>query len=291
MSFGILTLATKHDWLKAIGLALSARVSNPGVPVAVTCSPELAPRLQPYFDHVVIENPQLRGFQHKVHLDRYSPFTETFFFDADVLLFRSLDSCLPAWRTKAYTAVGNHVTSGRSPFGLDRDRVLQKIGKDRLVHIDGAGHAYFRKPDCDPLFQLAREVTEQYAEYGPGARYADEDVVDICLTMLGWEPMPNDNFFCRHMSAKKGTMTLDASQGICRFEEVSLSQWMTPVMMHFAAREAPFAYYRQMRRLFRKFQVPTRGLFQLALQDFYETEVKWTLGSWRRALFGPKRPA
>lgn len=288
MSFGILTLATKHDWLKAIGLALSARVSNPGVPLAVTCSPALAPLLEPYFDHVVIEDGRLRGFQHKVYLDRYSPFDETFFFDADVLLFRPIEPLLGPWRAFSYTAIGNHVNGGHSLFGLDRTKLLAKIGHTKLVHIDGAGHAFFRKPACDALFDLAREVTDQYADYAPGARYADEDVMDICMTMLGLEPMPNENFFSRHLSARKGTLRMDASRGICHFVEASMGQAMEPVMMHFAAREAPFVYRAQLTKLFRKFHVSTKGLFQLAWQDLYETRIKWTLGSWRRMILGPK---
>jgi len=90
MSFGILTLATAGDYRKAIGLALSVRVSNPGVPIAVACAPNMRGLLAPYFDHLSDKDPSLFGYVHKIHLDRYSPFEETFFFDSDVLLFRTL---------------------------------------------------------------------------------------------------------------------------------------------------------------------------------------------------------
>ncbi|OYV43651.1 MAG: hypothetical protein B7X10_06355, partial [Burkholderiales bacterium 21-58-4] len=56
-NFGVLTLATPNDHLKAIGLALSLRVSNPGVPTAVACSPAVGSLLEPYFDHVIAEDP------------------------------------------------------------------------------------------------------------------------------------------------------------------------------------------------------------------------------------------
>ena len=86
--YGFLTLATPRDYLKAIGLALSLRVSNPNVPIAVACSPTLRDRIGRYFDYVIDEKPELRGFVHKVHIDDYSPFQETMFFDADVLVFK-----------------------------------------------------------------------------------------------------------------------------------------------------------------------------------------------------------
>ena len=77
MSFGILTLATPSDYLKAIGLALSLKVSNPGVPLAVACHPRIKPLLAPHFDFVIDEQPDIRGFAHKVYLDYYTPFEKT----------------------------------------------------------------------------------------------------------------------------------------------------------------------------------------------------------------------
>lgn len=274
MSFGVLTLATPNDYQKAIGLALSLRVSNPGVPTAVACSPAVGKLLEPYFDHIIEEDATLRGFVHKVHLDRYSPFQETFFFDSDVLLFRPLSEVLDEWRKHPYTACGIYATEGISAFGLDKAQVLKHIGKERLVQIDGAGHAFFRKPECREIFDLAREITANYAEYAGNIRYADEDVMNIAMTMLGISPMPHGDFFSRHLSAVKGTMDMDASAGRCRFVAVVTGQTQEPHMMHFAADEAPFAYMQQLRRLFRHFGLNEKGLLRMALSDFYGLQIK-----------------
>jgi hypothetical protein len=88
MTFGVLTLATANDCRKAIGLALSVRVSNPGTPIAVACSANVRPQLVRYFDYVVDKDPEVHGYLHKLNLDRYSPFDETFYFDSDILVFR-----------------------------------------------------------------------------------------------------------------------------------------------------------------------------------------------------------
>jgi hypothetical protein len=71
--FGVLTLATDNDYLKAIGLALSLRVTNPAVPLAIACNASVAEKAGRFFDHVIPEQAGLRGFVHKVYLDRYSP--------------------------------------------------------------------------------------------------------------------------------------------------------------------------------------------------------------------------
>jgi hypothetical protein len=274
MSFGILTLATPSDWRKAIGLALSVRVSNPGVPLAVACSPKLRPALAPHFDIVVDEIPDLRGFVHKVYLDGYSPFDDTFFFDSDVLVFRNLSEKAVEWNDQVYNACGIYCDEGFSAFGFDRAKARQRLGKGHFVEIGGAGHAYFRKPGCQRVFDLAREISHNYAQHAGEARYADEDAMNIVLTMLEIRPRPYFDFFSRHLSAVPGTLVMDASAGRCEMIEKSTKAPLRPYMMHFAANEAPFVYARQLHRLFRKFGVDTSGLFSTAVYDFWERDVK-----------------
>lgn len=275
MDFGILTLATPNDYKKAIGLALSARISNPGVPLAVACSPKLAPLLKPHFDHVVDETPGLRGFVHKVHLDRYSPFDNTFFFDSDVLLFRDLRPVASQWASQPYTACGTYLRDGFSAFGLDRARVLQKIGKPELVVIDGAGHAFFHKPDCVAVFDLAREITTKHLEYCGNIKYADEDVMDIAMTILGLAPVPEGDFFSRYVSGLPGTMSMDATQGRCTFVANKTGKVTSPHMMHFAANEAAFQYAWQLHQLFKAAKLKSSGLLMDAVNDFYTLNIAW----------------
>src|SRR6185437_188872 len=276
MSFGVLTLATRGDYLKAIGLALSLRVSNPGVPLAVACAPHVRPYVERYFDLCVDENPGLRGFVHKIHLDRYSPFEETFFFDSDVLVFRPLKAVLNAWRGQPYGACGRYASDGISPFGLDTKAVLKKIDRKTLVQIDGAGHAYFRKPECVAVFDLAREIAADYKSYAGDIKFADEDVMNITMSMLNLRPMPHFDFWSRPLSAK-GKIDIDAAIGKCSFVFVDTGERQEPVMMHFAANEAALLYFRQLKRLFNKFEVSTEGLAEQAFKDFYLRELKWPI--------------
>lgn len=277
MSFGILTLATPSDYRKAIGLALSLRVSNPGVPTAVACSPKVRPFVAPHFDQVIDEDPTLRGFEHKLHLDRYSPFEETFFFDSDVLVFRPLTDVINSWREQPYTACGEYVTGGKSPFGLDREAALSAIGADKLVHIDGGGHAYFRKPECGAIFDRAREIAKDYQRFGRNVRFCDEDVMDITMTVMGLEPMPRVPFWSRHCSGVSGTITIDAPNSHCSLKLRTSGEWQRPYMMHFAKCEVPFLYAKQLRKLFKEFQVETEGLLQTAISEFWKVRITWRL--------------
>ncbi len=283
-SFGVLTLATSRDYLKAIGLALSVRASNPGVPMAVACPPNARHLLEPYFDYVIDERPGLRGFVHKVYLDQYSPFEETMFFDSDVLVFKPLQPYIDVWRKHPYTATGRFMSTGKSAFGMDRADMLRQLGKKELVVIDGAGHAYFRKPDCGAIFDEARAVTARHKEIMGPIPYADEDVMDYVLTKFDIPPMPKPDFFSRHISGRPGTVKMDAAQAYCEFVFQDTGEPMRPCMMHFAANEAAFAYHWQIHKLFRKFDVKETGLLASALHDFYERSIRLRLYAVKRRL-------
>jgi hypothetical protein len=272
--FGVLTLATRGDYLKAIGLALSLRVSNPGVPTAVACHPDLFPLLKPYFNHLVEEVKGLKGFAHKVFLDQYSPFRQTLFLDSDVLVFQQLRKHIELWPWQPYTACGEMIRGGVSSFGLDRQRVLRRLNVNEMVCIDGAGHAYFEKPACHNLFERARYITANYEEYGFGAVYADEDAMNMVMTEMYLKPAPYNRFFSRYLSVRKGTINMDARIGVCGFVTAHTGEVLEPCMMHFAADEAPLAYGYQLRCLYKKFQVPSTGLWGMVLGDMYKGRIK-----------------
>ena len=281
-SFGFLTMATPSDYLKAIGLAISLKVSNPGVPIAVACSKKLHPLLQPYFDYLVEEKAGLRGFVHKVYLDEYSPFEDTVFFDSDVLVFKEVKPYVYSWGDAAYCACGIYFKDGLSAFGLNRAEILKKINKSQMVEIGGAGHAFFRKPGCKQIFDMAREITANYKEIAGNIAYADEDVLNIVMTKLDIAPAPHYDFFARYLSAKSWTMQMDASNATCSFIYRDTGKPYHPCMVHFAANEAPFAYSWQLHKLFKKFNVPTTGLLKMCLSDAYELYIKLRISFYLR---------
>lgn len=278
MSFGILTLATQDDYLKAIGLALSLKVSNPGIPLAVACNPpHLKPLLAPHFDFVIDQRADVRGFAQKVYLDHYSPFEKTLFLDSDIFVFKPVAPFIQSWGDVPYVATGRYVTGGFSTFGFDRDALLHRMGWERMVHIDGAGHAYFCKPACKAIFDRAREITAHYKEIAGNARYADEDVMNIVLTEFNVVPPPRHPFFSRYLSAKRGTLEMDASLGKCYFIQAGSNLKglpSQPCIMHFASNEAPLAYTFQLYKLFSKFGLPTMVLLKFGSKLFWKRHIK-----------------
>ncbi|MGZ8983189.1 MAG: hypothetical protein ACXW11_04460 [Methylotenera sp.] len=284
MSFGILTLAAKSDYFKAIGLVLSLRISNPGVPVAITCPKNIRSLVEPYFDYVIDEDASFKGFEHKVNLDRYSPFDETLFLDSDILVFRDVKPFIATWGQIPYTACGHYAVEGFSCFGLDVKKTLKLLGKDRFLKIEGVGHGLFRKPDCIGFFDRAREVTRNYRYYAGDVKYADEDAISIVMTMMDYGPAPWGEFFSRFLSARPGTMRMNAVKGECKFIHQDTGELYSPCTMHFAQNEAAFAYAWQLYKLFKQFNVPRKGLLRFALISFYKGAVKLRLHEYKKKL-------
>ena len=282
MSFGILTSAIKSDYLKAIGLVLSLKVSNPGVPVAIVCPKSIRYLVEPYFDYVVDEDPSFKGFEHKVNLDRYSPFDETLFLDSDILVFREVKPFLDTWGKAPYAACGHYAIDGFSSFGLDVKKILKLVAKDRFVKIEGVGHGLFRKPECTEFFDCAREITKNYSYYAGNLKYADEDAVSIAMTMMNYEHAPWGEFFSRYMSAKPGTMRMNAVKGECKFIHCDTNEPYSPCTMHFARDEAALSYTWQLYKLYKHFNVPTEGLFKFALIGFYKSDIKLRLHQYKK---------
>lgn len=273
--FGVLTLATKKDYKKAIGLALSLKCSNPGVKTAVACGVDVGKALKDYFDFIIPEIEGLKGFAHKVYLDEYTPFDKTFFFDSDVLIFKNLNRYVRLWGDRPYAACGSHRLDGVSSFGLDRAKIIKQYGFKSLVVIDGAGHALFDKSEAYPLFERARYITKNYDTFVPGAKYADEDVMNIVLTEFNVEPVSdNDQFFSRLLSARRGTLKMDARFGICNFIETSSGKQYSPCMMHFAADEGYVRYTLELYRLFKHFHATHSGLWYEAVHDGLRRDVR-----------------
>jgi len=288
---GILTLACRDDYRKAIGLALSLRRTNPDLPIAIACAPDLVAAVEPFFDIVVEERHGLRGFRHKLYLDEYSPFSRTLFLDADVLVFRDLGPILESWKGRPYTARGSYFEEGFSSFGLDRRLVLSRIGKPRLVVIGGAGHAYFEKPGCSAVFEKGREIMHNYAAYANPCRFADEDVMGIAMTLLGLQPMPNNGFHARVIHAQNGTWKMDTLSSMCRFRDKRTQELVEPIIVHFANLDAPFLYHQEIERLIRASGGPRHVWWRMDAFLEGATKAWWRLKDAIRAALSRKRPA
>lgn len=277
--FGFLTLAIKKDYKKAIALSLRIRKLMPNIPIAVVSPDFLHPNLTPYFDEVISEFPELRGFEHKLYLDKYSPYEKTFFLDADILMIRAIDEYISDWFGSDYAVRGHLVKSGVSSFGLDRQKALSIINKSEFAHIGGAGHAYFEKPSCEKVFNEAREVAANYTVFG-AKRLADEDVMGIAMSKLDIFPKDNNNFLGSPWASIANTFKIDVNKNFCCYEDDLLGT-VSPAIIHFPSMAKPMTYAREMRKIFRENGLTFYSVYFDAIVE-HITFRKWVFMNWLR---------
>jgi len=277
---GALTLASKHDSLKAIGLALSFKMHHPTIPISVVCHEDLFSLLEPFFDLLIRKKTGIKGYEHKIYLDEYTPYSETIFLDADMLCFGDVTKVCQGWSSYPYAAVGSYSTEGVSDFGLDTERVLEITKKTQLADINGSGHAYFRWPECQQLFQTGREVAANYNIYGANLRFADEDIMNIVMTMYDIPPQKEKGyqFFGMPCHAVDNSLEIDVTAGVCSYRD-AVKGWWEPSVMHFARRQFPILYARQLTQLFRyhRVKIPACALWVDAMKNKMITGMIWPL--------------
>lgn len=258
---GILTMCYEADWHKAIGLSLCLRARSTKLPTAVVAPETLRAKLEPYFDNFIPERTDLRGFMHKVYLDEYSPFTKTLFLDADMLVFRDPQELFDRWAGNAYMARGRSVKEGKSSFGLDRARILERLNKKSFACIDGAGHAYFEKPACHVVFNRAREVLQEYSSWAPSAAVADEDILGIVMTELDIHPELNKQVVGFPKAILKTIAPMDPVRGTCEYIDLD-GDHLNPLIMHFPRDMSPLLYHKHLALLSTQFQGPKGVIFR-----------------------------
>jgi len=274
---GVITLAIPKDYKKAIALALTLKEHSPSLPISIVCSDALKAKVQPYFDQVILERSDLKGFEHKLYIDEYSPYENTFFFDADIIIIKDIMPIIEKWSGSAYAAKGKLGKAGVSSFGLNREFVLDLVNKKQFSMIDGAGHAYFEKPACYEVFDMARGVMADYAKY-KALRFADEDAMGIALTLLDIAPKHDTQFLGSPCCAINKSFKINTNNASCTYNDLELGD-VSPYFVHFPSLTYPFTYAREMLRIYKRHNVQVGGVWRVAVKELWILNVYWPLAT------------
>ncbi len=288
IDYGILTICYDKDYIKAIGLALSLELTNYGVKRAVIAPQHLLSQLAPFFDILIPERTDLKGFEHKIYLDEYTPFENTFFLDADMLAFKNFQAIFKKWKNEKFIAQGCYSDSTFiSTFGLDSNFVLNTLGKELLVNTSGAGHSFFKKSEASLYFDEARLVKENYSYYGDNLRFADEDAMNIALTKLGGKVHEGERFMGMPCHALNSKIDISVVQSICSYND-ELYGVVSPCVMHFAARQATLLYIMQLISIFSYYKISSKYFFKLYFNgiNWIYDHTKWALMQKLKSHFG-----
>lgn len=276
VEYGVLTLAIPKDYKKAIALSLTLKEHTPSLPISIVCPASLEEVVKPYFDKVIIERSDLRGFEHKLYLDEYSPYNKTFFFDADILILKDIMPIIKKWEGSSYAVRGSLAQDGSSSFGLNRQYALNLLEKEQFSVIDGAGHAYFEKPSCNEVFEAGREIMADYSRYR-AARFADEDAMGIAMTMLDITPKSDTQFLGSPCCTINNSFNIDTDKSICFYDDLLLGK-VSPYFVHFPSFVYPFTYSKEILKTYKRHNIEINGIWSQALKEHLTLNYVWPLG-------------
>jgi len=282
---GVLTLAIPKDYKKAIALALTLKEHSPDLPISIAVPPDTEKLIMPYsylFDKVIIQRTDLKGFEQKLYIDEYSPYKNTFFFDADILVIKDIRPIIKRWEGNSYAVRGRLVTEGISSFGLNRKKALQLINKDQFSVIDGAGHAYFEKPKCAKVFDKAREVLAEYEVYDT-RNFADEDAIGIAMTLLGIKPMDNNGFLGSPWCSINNSFVINTDNSICTYNDL-IHGIVEPYVVHFPSFAYPMTYARELIRTYKRHDIKVSGIWRQAVKEIFIFNIYWPILSLRKRI-------
>jgi hypothetical protein len=198
---GFLTIASGASLYLRMGLALarSVRLRNSRAELAVVtdASPDMFSGL---YDHVIRLNPEFgRGVQQKLYLDRYTPFEETIYIDADCLAYEDVDLLwgMYAGSRDSGSRVLTTWALASSHYGVsDLGKYLEVYGVTRIGNFNGGIYYFDRGTVAAKVFESARRIGAERDRVGltpfKNSPVADEPIMTMAMEVNGVPMLPWD---------------------------------------------------------------------------------------------------
>ena len=221
----------------ARSLALSLQRSSPGIPRALVTDSE-DEDLPGLYDHVIPLHAEWgNGVSQKLHIDLYSPWTQTLFIDSDSLVFGSLEFAFEAFAgTGACIAKSNFVDASTGLDGIDFSILNRDLGVSRIPRFNGGIYFIEKRTKSEETIQLARSYLPKYRALGfgefRGAGPPDELLIGTAMAVLGIPFSNPPRIIMRTPIGLQGKLKVDVSSGRASFDKAG--QVVEPAIVHFA---------------------------------------------------------
>jgi hypothetical protein len=277
---GIVTMAFgKQPYIEmAKWLAMSIKLNAPDLESAVLTD-STDPELAELYTHVIPHEPYMGSqMEPKFHLDRFTPFEESFYIDTDCLVLNNLDAMWAAFQGQYFGIPGwRYLTASDVDQAVDVPFVLDRYQLTSLPKFNG-GCYYFRSgEETTRFFDTARDLFTRAAELRIGffrdGGFSDEPLFALALALHGlkltslgvrgpWTPLQS-----------RGAIHLDVFAQECSFLKEGITVY--PDLVHFPGgyREC-YAYHREVWKLQRHFGRPTPPL--IARSSTQATGILWS---------------
>jgi hypothetical protein len=248
MKQGTITIAFGSDrYIEfARSLCRSHRRHWPKLPIALVTDRDEA-SLRKEFDYVIELDPSLGyGLQQKLNLERYTPFDQTMFLDADCLIAGVPEKVWSPVSGTPFATFGSGSFSGKW-FGADISAVRGMLGIDGAIPRFNGGMMYWDMGlGGDAVFAEARRFLPLYRSLGFQAfrrnlPEADEPLISLGMASCGFAAVDDRGEGMQTPLGMSGRMCIDVLVGRCEFKKEGRT--VRPAVTHFCGPHGGVGYY------------------------------------------------
>lgn len=247
---GILTMAYgSQKYIRlAKALAKSLNLHSPNINRAIVTDSE-DPELKELYHISIPLKPELGGgVKQKLHIDEYSPFSETLFIDADCIVVKNIENLWNFFVNVSFGVVGWQKREGKAFADImDVPQIMALFNLDSIPVFNG-GLYYFKKNEqANIVFLKARDIKNNYEKIGLGnfrGGIADEPAFAIAIALNDIHPIRDEQgLTMRTLINMSGKLKIDVLKGYSSF--VKEGQQVTPAIVHFCEPFSDEYYYKR----------------------------------------------
>jgi hypothetical protein len=249
--FGIITIAQgeKRYVEMAKALALSLIKTNPEIKRGVITDAAQQEFNGLYDIYIPYNESYGKGLSQKLYLDKYSPFEETLFIDADCLVVKSLNKMLTLCRNYPFVIFGGPISTG--VWYMDVAAMCSKFNLSSIPLFNGGTYYFKNGSTTTHIYDKARELKENYTENGFEifrGSINEEPLIALAMAINNTEAVEDDGIGMRTPIGILGPLQIDVLNNKCHFNKEG--EMVEPAIMHFSgAYSAAFHYKREVAKL------------------------------------------
>ena len=225
-------------------LALSLIQTNPGIKRAIVSDSGENQFTGLYDIYIPYNNVFGKGLTQKLYLDKYSPFSETLFIDADCLVFKSLHSTIKLCQKYPFVVFGDQINSGN--WYMNVAEMCKKFNLQSIPLFNGGTYYFNKSYVVADIYSKARELSASYCELGFiefRGSINEEPLISVAMAITGVDAVDDNGAAMRTPIGLQGSLNIDVLNGKCGFNKQG--EYVEPAILHFAGSYADAFHYKR----------------------------------------------
>jgi hypothetical protein len=243
---GIITIAAgeKRYTDMAKMLAISLIKTNPYIKRAIVSDAD-EQELEGLYDIFIPYNKSYgTGLRQKLNLDKYSPFEETLFIDADCLVVKPLQQMLDVCRKHPFVVFGGQINKGE--WYMDVAAMCRHFNLPSIPLFNGGTYYFNNKTIAQNIYGTARRLANSYETLGfikINSSINEEPLVAVAMALNNIDAVDDKGIGMRTPIGINGPLNVNVFKEECYFDKED--EMVYPAILHFAGSYSVAFHYRR----------------------------------------------